>query len=511
MDTFVLKDNLGGYMTILRYLVSAPVIGMMTIASAHATDFSKLSITQTARMICQKQASSEEVIKYWLKQIDTKDQFNSFASIDESGALKKAKEQDLRLSHGEPCLPLGGIPFGIKDNIQVKGMPNTGGTPALSKFYPQNNAVIIDKLESQGAIIIGKTTMHELAFGTSGYNTSYKTKNGIGIKNSFDHTRIPGGSSSGSGAAIGAHLIPAALGTDTGGSVRIPCALNSCVGFRPSVGRYSTNGIIPISFSRDTAGPMANSVEDIALIDSAITNTALPKPINPQNITLGVPDYFWEGITSDVAGSANQAVEKLKHAGIKIVPVSMPGIGKLSNSVGMVVAIAEAKITLKKYLAEQNTGYTLETLAQHISSPDVKETINSMVIPGLITGKDGKKVSVETEYKHVVNNERLQLKSLYDNTFKKYKIDAIIFPTTTDVAMKSDATASTGSNFMKYIRNTDPGSNISSPGLTIPVKLGSKTHLPIGMAVDGLSGDDSKILAIGQTLESIWGARPNPI
>ncbi len=281
----------------MKTRLSCLAIGLMAAsagvsASDIPKDFYLMSAEQTAQAICAKKVSSQSVVSYWLGRIDAHPELNAFISLNPKRALSEARAADARLAKGEQCLPLGGVPIAIKDNIQVIGFANTAGTPALVNFFPKVNAPIIDKLQAAGAIVIGKTNMHELSFGATGYNTAFHLPRLIGVRNAFDNSRIAGGSSSGSAAALGARLIPIAMGTDTGGSSRAPCALNGCVGFRPTVGRYSSVGITPISTSRDTAGPMANSVGDIILLDSILSGASLLKPIPAHHIRLGIPDFF---------------------------------------------------------------------------------------------------------------------------------------------------------------------------------------------------------------------------
>src|SRR5205807_2123082 len=152
---------------------------------------------------------------------------NAFITRAGAGAMKAAEAFDAGRKKGS-CKPLGGVPIVIKDNIEVAGLPASAGTPALKGFVPRKDAPVAAKLRAAGAIIIGKTNMHELAFGISGYNGGFKTGPEPGVRNAYDATKIAGGSSSGTGAAIGSRIVTAGLGTDTGGSVRVPCALNGC-------------------------------------------------------------------------------------------------------------------------------------------------------------------------------------------------------------------------------------------------------------------------------------------
>src|SRR5207247_2480603 len=235
-------------------------------------------------------------------------------TLDEAGAMKAAEAFDAGRKKGS-CKPLGGVPIVIKDNIEVARLPSSAGTPALKGFVPRKDAPVAAKLRAAGAVIIGKTNMHELAFGISGYNAGFKTGPEPGVRNAYDATKIAGGSSSGTGAALGARIVTAGLGTDTGGSVRVPCPLNGCVSLRPTVGRYPQAGIAPISHTRDTAGPMAATVADVVILDRAIAGGGGVTPANLKGVRLGVVKTMLANLDGDTETAFRAGLDKLKAAG----------------------------------------------------------------------------------------------------------------------------------------------------------------------------------------------------
>src|SRR5438270_4203949 len=292
-------------------------------APTRPVDLTELGVADAAELIRARKVSSLELTQAYLARAEANRDLNAFITLDREGALAAARRADAELALGARRLgPLHGVPLVVKDNTHVAGLPNPAGTPGLRGFVPTEHAPTVQQLVAAGAVVLGKTNMHELAFGISGYNEGFFTAQPIGTRNPSDRTRIAGGSSSGTGAAIGARLAPGGLGSDTGGSVRIPAGLTGGVGLRPTLGRYSQEGVTPIAHSRDTVGPMARTVADVALLDAVITGGSVPGPAPLAGVRLGVHrGYFFADLDPDTKAVVEGALTKLVQAGVTIVDV----------------------------------------------------------------------------------------------------------------------------------------------------------------------------------------------
>jgi Asp-tRNA(Asn)/Glu-tRNA(Gln) amidotransferase A subunit family amidase len=434
---------------------------------------------------------------------------NAFIILNKDGALAAAAQVDA----GEKRGALAGLPIVIKDNINTSDMPTSGGTPALRHARPTQNAPSLQKLLDAGAIVIGKTNMHELAFGITSTNLSSFAGP---VKNPYDTTRIPGGSSGGTSAAIAARIVTCGLGSDTGGSTRVPAALTGTVGLRPSVGnggvqrRYDdANLVVPISHTRDTVGPMGRTVADVALLDSVITGTAMAQAEPLRGKRLGIPASFWSGLDRDVEAVTKAARAKLGDAGVVLVEADMPGLFEQNGKVSFVVALHEPIADIPAYLkASGIEGITLADIAGQIASPDVRGAFAAITADAF-----------GAAYPDAINVQRPALQKIYQAYFRDHDLDGILFPTTIAPAPVIDAEKGSSEmsinggtpvpTFDTMIRNTDPGSNAGLPGLSLYAGL-TPGGLPVGLEIDGPVGSDAKLLGLGLSIELLLGSAPPP-
>ncbi len=467
------------------------------------------TLAESAAAVCKGTTKSEQLVSAAIARAKSASALNAIITLDESGAASAAQAVD-KSAPAARCRPLAGVPIVIKDNIQVAKLPATAGTPALKSFVPKADAPVVKRLRDAGAIVIAKTNMHELAFGISGFNPAFQTGPDIGVRNAYDGTRAAGGSSSGTGAALGARIVAAGLGTDTGGSVRIPCAFNGCSSLRPTVGRYPGAGIAPISHTRDTAGPMALAMADVDLLDRVITGAPRAKAASLKGVRLGIVKSMLANMDADTQAVFDAALAKLKAAGVVLVEFDAPKLAELNGAVSFPVALYEAYDDMVAYLAKYNTGVTIDQLAKDIASPDVKGTYDGLVIPRKLPGPNNTLVDAKPAYEAAIKTGRPALQALYRTLFKANKVDAIVFPTVPKVAMPAGPDSSSLESFGATIQNTDPGSNAGIPGLQVPAGMGAASKLPVGIELDGPAGSDRRLIALGMAIEGVLGRLPPP-
>ena len=489
-----------------RWAIGAMIMAMTGVpGGAGAQELTELSAVEAAARIRAGTLKSEDLVRALIDVIERKRDLNAFITFDRDRALASARKADALAARKSFAGVLHGVPIVVKDNIHVAGVPSSAGTPALKAFVPTRNAPVAEKLIRAGAIVLGKTNMHELAFGITSNNAAFGP-----ARNAYDPSRIAGGSSGGTGNAIAARMAAAGLGSDTGGSVRIPAALNGISGLRPSLGRYSQEGITPIAHTRDTAGPMAREVADLVLLDTIITGARdKVAPASLRGLRVGMPRaVFWKNLDPETERLATAALDRLRGAGAEVVEVDMPGLAELNGKVSFPVALYEANVDLTRYLKRYRIPLDIKGLAERIASPDVKGLFASAIVPG------AKDAIPEKVYRDALAT-RPALQRLYAETFKTHGIAALVFPTTPLPAAPVGDDQTTKLNgadvptFFTFIQNTDPGSNAGIPGLTVPIGR-TAAGLPVGLELDGPAGSDRRLLGIGLALEALFGRLPAP-
>jgi Asp-tRNA(Asn)/Glu-tRNA(Gln) amidotransferase A subunit family amidase len=460
------------------------------------TDVLEWSATRALEEIASGRISSRDYTEALLDRCQAAADLNAFIHLDRDAALAAAE--------AAATGPLGGLPIPVKDNFDTVGVATTAGTPALRGNVPNKNAAVVQKLLDAGAFVLGKLNMHELAYGTTSNNGAFGP-----VRNPYDPSRIPGGSSGGTGAAIGARMAPVGLGSDTGGSVRVPAALCGVIGFRPTTGRYSQQGIVPISNTRDTAGPLARSMDDIVLIDDVITGETAPPPeVSLAGLRIGVPrGYFFENLDPATAKIAGQALDALARAGAVLVEADIEKVGELDNAAGFPIALYETIVELNRYLREAGSPLDYAAVVEQVASPDVKGMLGSLLT------EEG--AMPEAVYREAMSQHRPALQANCARYYEENDLAASLFPTTPLPAAPIGDDETTMLNgeavptFLTFIRNTDPASVAGLPGLSLPAGL-TDDGLPVGMELDGPAGTDRRLLAVGAAVARVLPTTPPP-
>ncbi|WP_340615115.1 amidase family protein [Xenorhabdus thailandensis] len=403
---------------------------------------------------------------------------NAFIAFDESPLLTG---DTLKNSSSQP---LFGLPFSCKDNINARGFATTAGTKGLKDYWPDSDAAIIARLKDLGAMLCGKNNMHELSFGVTSLNDAWGA-----VENPVHPGHIAGGSSGGSAAAVAAGVSTFAVGTDTGGSARIPAALCGVSGFRPTTGRYPCSGIIPVSGTKDTPGFIAPTAEDIALLDAVLMNEA---PIVPEKpVRLGLPaEFMWCDLADDVRMVCDDAVSRLECAGVEIIRFDDSLIGELNQSVQFPVPFYEFFVDFPRFLLKEGIRQSFNAILEQISDQAVSQILQTQIRQGRVSWDD-----------YLVGMHAIgDMRALWQETFAKYKITAIVYPTVS-CSVPRIAEADDPAVFEKLVRNTDIASSIGAPSLTLPVGLSGQ--LSVGLSLDGLPGEDRLLLSQAMAISAI--------
>ena len=456
-------------------------------------------------------ATALSIIDEALRRIEEKDgEIGAFLEVFSADARRAAKDVDARHAAGETNLPLAGVPIAIKDNMLVMGQIASAGSKMLGSYTAAYTATVVARLQSAGAIIIGRTNMDEFAMGSSTETSAFQK-----TKNPLDTTKTPGGSSGGSAAAVAADMVPAALGSDTGGSVRQPASLCGIVGMKPTYGRVSRYGIVALASSLDQVSPFAKNVEDAAIVLSIIegkdpldaTSVVLDEPVatdvssSLRGVRVGVPkEYFIDGMDEDVAACIRSSIEKFREAGAEIVDISLP-LSPYALAAYYIIQPAEASSNLSRFdgmrYGERGEGAIEESYRSARGAGFGAETKRRIMLGTFILSAG----YYDAYYKKAIA-VRAALKAEFDAAFKN--VDVIVSPTSPVVAW--DIGAKMNDPVAMYLADIfTVAANITGiPGISVP--CGTAHGLPVGLQILGKNFDDNKVLQVAAAFEALHNA-----
>lgn len=481
-------------------------------------DLADLSLADLSKMVRKGEITSKRLVELHLERItklDGREGLNAYITVMTEAALKQAEELDKLARAKQFKGPLHGMPIAVKDNLDTQGVRTTGGTTILADWRPQHDAHVIRKLKDAGAIILGKTNMHELAFGVTTNNPHYGP-----TKNPYDLSRIPGGSSGGSAAATAAGLCAAALGSDTGGSVRIPAALCNLVGLKPSFGRVGRGGLMCLSFSRDVIGPITRTVTDSALILEAISG---PDQRDPESASRPVPHYatllkgtlkgkrfgvpknwFFDVIHPDTRKVFEDAVAEIEKMGGTVKEVRVKDTDLLATQITQV--LPECIFLIEDYLKAFDPQATIDKYLDQLG-PDVRATLGSQ--KGL---PDSKPVPGYV-YVKTMRETRARIAAGFQEAMRG--VDALLVPTAVVPATKigEDAEVNLEGKKLPLMatvnRDANPFNVINYPAITVPAGY-SQEGLPIGLQIATRPWEDAKLLSMAYIFEQATKVRRAP-
>jgi mandelamide amidase len=467
-----------------------------------APDLIALSASEAVAAMREGRISALAYAEALLAQCAARADLNAFITLDPEAVRTAARAADALRAAGEPLGLLHGLPVPVKDSINTADLPTTAGTRALHDFYPARDASVVAKVKAAGGYVLGKTNLHELSLGWTSTNLAYGA-----VRNPWDPARIPGGSSGGTAAAVAAGMAPLGLAEDTQGSIRVPAALCGITGFRPSTGRYPSDGCAPISPLFDQIGPHARDVADLILFDTVITGDAAPVAAPPpETLRLGMArDYFFAGLDPALEAAVEAALAKLRAAGVTIIEADLPGLGDLIGAITLAVQVHDVLPALAAWLAASGAAISLDTLLAQVS-PDVMALLNHFAVPGAPAAIP------EAEYLAARDSHRPALRALLARWFADNRVDAMLLPGTMAPAtpIGADATVRIGGVEVPFPvvmgRNIAPGSTAGLPGLVLPAGLAE--GLPVAIELDGPEGTDRRLLGIGLTVEALLGSLP---
>jgi len=495
------REAIGGAVAAVTAFARAD--GWAEASATRASELTDLTAVEAVAAMRRGDLRAEAYANALLTRAAQCRSLNAFISIEPEAVLEAARNADRARAAGAALGALHGLPIPVKDSINTKDLPTTGGTSALRNFRPSSDAPAVKALRNAGALVMGKTNIHELSFGWTSNNLAFGA-----VRNPYDPTHIPGGSSGGTAAAVAARIAPLGVAEDTEGSIRVPAALCGIAGFRPTTGRYPTTGVVPITPLFDQIGPHARKVADVVLFDTVVAGAVEPlADISLRGTRLGIDRSFYEGLDPEVGRITSAALEKLEAAGAVLVEMPVPELARLIALTTAQVQLHDVAPSLIRYLAQYDTHVSFEELIASMS-PDVRQEFQSFV-------PEGSPIHVsEGAYEAARNVHLPELRATFQRWFADTGATAMVFPTTRIAATRigEDPVDIGGKQvaFSEAIsRNIASGSTTGLPGLVLPTGL-TRSGLPVSIELDGPSGSDRRLLALGLAIERELGALPPP-
>jgi len=474
------------------------------------------TVAGLARALHERRISSVEATRDALARIaQAQPRLNAFITVDEDGALTAAHAADAAIARGEAGA-LTGVPIAHKDVLMTAGLRTTCGSRMLEGFTAPYDANVVEGLKRAGTVLVGKTNMDEFAMGSSN-ETSYFGP----VRNPWDTRYVPGGSSGGSAAAVAARLVPAATGTDTGGSIRQPAALSGICGLKPTYGRCSRYGLIAFASSLDTPGPFGRTAEDCALLLNAMAGhdprdaTSLDRPVEDyaqrlreppgakplDGVRVGLPrEYFGEGIAADVAAAVADAVGTLRALGATTVDITLPAV-KHSVPVYYVIAPAEASSNLSRFdgvrYGHRATDYTdLMDMYKKSRAEGFGAEVKRRILVGTYVLSHG--------YYDAYYLKAQQVRRLIADDFQRAfaRCDVMVGPTAPTAAFELGSMSE--DPVQMYLNDifTIAGNLTGTPGISIPCGF-TRAGLPIGLQLQANHFDEARLLEIAHRFQQV--------